>query len=75
VNLAPVPSQRATRPAVSKDAADPSEKRALATRTSTFDFQAKVDAEAEREREVLEQLMLAQLKFEDEIVKKWIELI
>jgi len=70
MNLSPMAPVVRTRPATSKDAADPVSKKG-----ATFDLQAKVDAEAEREREVLEQLMLAQLKFEDEIVKKWIEMI
>jgi hypothetical protein len=48
---------------------------ALAVRQQAFDEAASERAEFEREREVLEQLMLAQLKDEDAIVKKWIEMI
>jgi hypothetical protein len=51
------------------------EQQALAVRQQAFDEAASERAEFEREREVLEQLMLAQLKNEDAIVKKWIEMI
>ena len=53
------------------DGADPD----LAARTATFNSLAKEQAEDEREREVLEAMMLAQVKYEDEILKKWIEMI
>jgi hypothetical protein len=49
--------------------------RALAAHQQAFDEAAQERAEFEREREVLEQLMLAQLKDEDAILKKWIEMI
>jgi hypothetical protein len=49
--------------------------RALAVRKQVFDEETEQRSEFEREREVLEQLMLAQLKDEDAIVKKWIEMI
>lgn len=47
----------------------------LAAKKAAFDFKAEVDAESERERAVLEQLLLAQLKDEDDIMKKWIAMI
>lgn len=63
------------------DGADPdtaaaqAQQRALAARSATFDLAAKERAEDERERAALEQLMLAQLKDEDEVMKKWIAMI
>jgi hypothetical protein len=65
------PAARAPR-APQPDSAD---EHALAVRTAAFDIQAKEQAEDEREREALEQLVQAQLKFEDEIMKKWIAMI
>jgi len=40
-----------------------------------FDFEAAERAEIEREHEVLQALLMAFLKNEDEITKKWIALI
>ncbi|HTU70434.1 MAG TPA: hypothetical protein VMF11_08920 [Candidatus Baltobacteraceae bacterium] len=48
---------------------------ALALAKTAFDFEAEQDAEFEREREALEALLLAQLKDEDEVMKKWIAMI
>jgi hypothetical protein len=64
------PVARATRAPQAKPASDP-----LASKKAAFDLQTEVDAEAERERAVLEQLVLAQLKDEDDIMKKWIAMI
>jgi hypothetical protein len=49
--------------------------RALAIRKQAFDEMTAERAEFEREREALEELMLAQLKDEDAVLKKWIEMI
>ncbi|HVA29090.1 MAG TPA: hypothetical protein VNF68_12985 [Candidatus Baltobacteraceae bacterium] len=79
---------RAPQPASDADAAtgaaggaDPSvavtaaQQQALATQRATFNYEAAEQAELEREREVLEEMVQAQLKFEDEVVKKWIAMI
>lgn len=56
------------------DDATPQE-HALAQMRTAFDYATELDAEAEREREALEALLLAQLKDEDEVMKKWIAMI
>lgn len=79
---------RAPQPAIDADAAtgaadgaDPdadataAQQLALATQRATFGYEAAERAELEREREVLEEMLQAQLKFEDEIVNKWIAMI
>lgn len=47
----------------------------IAKQRQTFDFELEENAELLRERNALAELMLAQLKNEDEIVKKWIAMI
>jgi hypothetical protein len=42
---------------------------------AAFNYQTELDAEAERERAALEALLMAQLKDEDEVMKKWIAMI
>jgi hypothetical protein len=51
------------------------QRQAIATQRAAFNYEAAEQAELEREREVLEDMLQAQLKFEDEIVKKWIAMI
>lgn len=70
----------ATDPATGAAAAAPDDgttpqERALAQMRAAFDYETELDAEAEREREALEALLLAQLKDEDEVMKKWIAMI
>jgi len=48
---------------------------AIAQMRAAFDYETELNAEAEREREALEALLLAQLKDEDEVMKKWIAMI
>lgn len=48
---------------------------ALDAQRQAFDFELEENAELLRERNALAELMLAQLKNEDEIVKKWIAMI
>ena len=48
---------------------------AIAAQRQAFDFEAAERAEILREHEILETLLMAQLKNEDEITKKWIALI
>lgn len=48
---------------------------AVAQQRQAFDFHLEEDAEMLRERNALADLLLAQLKNEDEILKKWIALI
>ena len=57
------------------DAQQQAQENALAVQRQAFDIATEVRAEFEREREALEQLMLAQLKDEDEICKKFIAMI
>jgi hypothetical protein len=47
----------------------------IASQRQAFDFEAAERAEIEREHEVLQALLMAFLKNEDEITKKWIALI
>jgi hypothetical protein len=47
----------------------------IAAQRQTFDYEAAERAEIIREHEVLEALLMAHLKNEDEITKKWISLI
>ena len=60
--------------------ADPSDVNAqqqqqISAQRQAFDFEAAERAEVLREHEVLEALLMAHLKNEDEITKKWISLI
>ncbi|MGA7748017.1 MAG: hypothetical protein WCC70_01980 [Candidatus Aquilonibacter sp.] len=69
-----------TDPATGAAAAAPddgtaSQEHALAQTRAAFDYETELDAEAERERAALETLLLAQLKDEDEVMKKWIAMI
>ncbi|MGB6521942.1 MAG: hypothetical protein WBE83_09235 [Candidatus Cybelea sp.] len=48
---------------------------AVAAQRQAFDFEAAEHAEILREHEILEALLMAHLKNEDEITKKWISLI
>jgi hypothetical protein len=47
----------------------------IAAQRQAFDYEAGERAEIVREHEVLEALLMAHLKNEDEITKKWISLI
>lgn len=47
----------------------------IAAQRAAFDYEAAERAEIEREHEVLQALLMAFLKNEDEITKKWIALI
>jgi hypothetical protein len=47
----------------------------IAAQRQTFDYDAAERAEILREHEVLQALLMAHLKNEDEIMKKWISLI
>ncbi|MBV8067357.1 MAG: hypothetical protein JO113_05230 [Candidatus Eremiobacteraeota bacterium] len=47
----------------------------LAAQRQAFDYEAAERAEIVREHEVLQALLMAHLKNEDEIMKKWISLI
>jgi hypothetical protein len=55
--------------------ADAVQQRQLAAQRQAFDLEAAERAEIEREHEVLQALLMAFLKNEDEITKKWISLI
>ena len=62
-----------------KDAAPPdpdtvAQEHHLAEQRQAFDFQMEENAEVLREHIALQELLMARLKAEDEIVKKWIEL-
>ncbi len=80
---------RAPRAPQAKPAADPAtgaagdapddpttaQEHALAAMKAAFNYQTELDAEAERERAALEALLMAQLKDENEVMKKWIAMI
>jgi Spy/CpxP family protein refolding chaperone len=51
------------------------QEQALAQVKAAFDYEMAQQAEMEREREALEALLLANLKDEDEVMKKWIAMI
>jgi hypothetical protein len=63
------------------DDADPNadanavQQQAIATQRAAFNYDAAERAELEREREALEEMVQSQLKFEDEIMNKWIAMI
>jgi hypothetical protein len=67
----------AARPASTSadDAVTPDEQAQIAAQHATFNFQAAEDAEIQREHDLLQALLMEELKNEDEIVKKWIALI
>ena len=53
----------------------PDQQNQIASQHQAFDFEAAERAEILREHEVLQTLIMAHLKNEDEIMKKWIALI
>jgi len=54
---------------------DAQEQAQITAQRQAFDFAAAERAEIEREHEVLQALLMAFLKNEDEVTKKWIALI
>jgi len=62
--------------AVDRDhAAEVRDEMALARQKNKFDFEAQERAELEREYNVLRDMMLEQMKLDDEVVKKYIAMI
>jgi hypothetical protein len=73
-----MPAARTPRAPQAKTPADPQQAQAqqqLDAATAAFNLETEVTAEREREEAALEQLVLAQLKDEDEVMKKWIAMI
>jgi hypothetical protein len=68
-------STPATRSSTSSASSSSSASPAVAAQHGAFDAQTAERAELLRELNALEDLMLAQLKNEDEIMKKWIAMI
>ena len=68
-------ASRASADAVAKPDLDPGQQAQIAAQRQAFDYDAAERAEILREHEVLEALLMAHLKNEDEITKKWISLI
>jgi Spy/CpxP family protein refolding chaperone len=66
-------------PATGADSSTPdditTQEQALAQVKAAFDYEMAEQAEMERERAALETLLLANLKDEDEVMKKWIAMI
>jgi hypothetical protein len=63
-------------PASSSDAdLSAEQQQQIAAQRQAFDYEAAERAEVVREHEVLQALLMAHLKNEDEITKKWISLI
>ncbi len=74
--LLPIRSERATAARGPQAAARGSDDQApIAAQHQAFDIEAAERAEILREHEALEALLMAHLKNEDEIMKKWIALI
>ncbi|HEY6325775.1 MAG TPA: hypothetical protein VIW73_04565 [Candidatus Cybelea sp.] len=85
--ILPVRSERTTAPRGSPAAprgsadkaaeppADPELQAQIAAQRQAFDYETAERAEIVREHEVLEALLMAHLKNEDEITKKWVALI
>jgi len=75
---APQPKPTAD-PATGADTATPddttAQEQALAQVKAAFDYEMAQQAEMERERAALEALLVANLKDEDEVMKKWIAMI
>ena len=79
---APLIPARPTRPAAAKAPADPgaagakaASDAAVAAQSSAFDRSQAESSELQRELEALDEMMMAQLKDEDAILKKWIAMI
>lgn len=53
----------------------PDQQARVAAQHAAFDFDAAENAELQREHDLLQALLMEELKNEDEIVKKWIALI
>lgn len=53
----------------------PDQQAQIAAQHAAFDFDAAENAELQREHDLLQALLMEELKNEDEIVKKWIALI
>ncbi len=70
----PLRAPRCAAPAASEDL-DAGNQATIAAQRQAFDYDAAERAEILREHEVLEALLMAHLKNEDEITKKWISLI
>ncbi|MHB8147456.1 MAG: hypothetical protein ACYDGM_09410 [Vulcanimicrobiaceae bacterium] len=73
---------RPARPTATKAPAHPGEAAAkavsdaaVATQSSAFDLSQAESSELQRELEALDEMMMAQLKDEDAILKKWIAMI
>ena len=67
--IQPRADRTAARAPAARDAA------AVAAQAAAFDYETAERAELLREHQALETMMQAQLKNEDEIMKKWIALI
>jgi len=71
----PAVAPRGARDSAPEPPADPELQAQIAAQRQAFDYEAAERAEIVREHEVLEALLMAHLKNEDEITKKWIALI
>lgn len=70
-----LPSREPSRSAAGAGGLTPAQQAQIDAQHAAFDFEAAERAELLREHEVLQTLVLEQLKNEDEILKKWIALI
>lgn len=68
-------AQRGSADKAPEPPADPELQAQVAAQRQAFDYETAERAEIVREHEVLEALLMAHLKNEDEITKKWIALI
>ena len=67
----------AARPSAAASSSDltPEQQAQIAAQHAAFDFQLAETAELLREHEALQELLMEQLKNQDEVMKKWIALI
>ncbi len=68
-------ASRPARPAAARAAGDGADDDAVSERRHEFDLAQSEAAELQRELEALDAMLMAELKNEDEILKKWIALI
>ncbi len=72
---APVRSSRPTARAATAGPATAAADAGVASQSAAFDNSQAESAELQRELEALDEMMMAQLKDEDAILKKWIAMI
>jgi hypothetical protein len=78
MSAGPLPAASRAAPRATPPTPDPGDtdgQARIAAQHQTFDFEAAERAEILREHDILQAMLMEQLKNEDEITKKWIALI